>query len=223
MTQSQPDGYLAVPAAGSGRSVLVLHAWWGLNDTIRGLCDRLAAEGFVAFAPDLYHGRVTDTIEGAETLSGTLDAAGAASDVAAAVRYLSEHDDPVVHDPVDHDPDGRGLAVVAFSLGVWFAMEASTAFPEQISKVVIFYGSAPGDYSASQASYLGHFAADDPYEPREYVDETEANLRDAGRAVTFHHYPGTGHWFFEPDRIEAYDAAAAGLAWERTLAFLRGS
>ena len=217
MTQSQPDGYLAVPAAGSGRSVLVLHAWWGLNDTIRGLCDRLAAEGFVAFAPDLYHGRVTDTIEGAEALSGSLDAAGAAADVAAAVRYLGEQFDPVVH-----DRDGHGLAVVAFSLGVWFAMGASTAFPEQIRKVVIFYGSAPGDYSASRASYLGHYAANDPYEPREYVDETEANLRDAGRPVTFHHYPGTGHWFFEPDRVEAYDAAAAGLAWDRTLAFLRG-
>lgn len=210
MTQTQPDGYLAVPAGGFGDPVLVLHAWWGLNDTIRGLCDRLAAAGFTAFAPDLYHGRVTDTIEGAEAQSGALDAGGATADVAAAADYLSAH----------HDPDGRGLAVIGFSLGVWFAMELSAADP-RVRAVVIFYGSAPGDYSGSRAAYLGHFAANDPYEPREYVDETEVTLRAAGRPVTFHHYPGTGHWFFEPDRPDAYDPAAAATAWERTVAFLR--
>jgi carboxymethylenebutenolidase len=214
MTQSQPEGYLAAPSAGDGPSgaVLVLHAWWGLNDTIKGLCDRLAAAGFVAFAPDLYHGPVTDTIAGAEALSGALDADGARADVVAAIDYL-------------HERAGRpagGLAVIGFSLGAWFAMEASAADP-RVRAVVIFYGSAPLDFSASQAAYLIHFAENDPYEPREYLDETLANLASAGRPATLHEYPGTGHWFFEPDRADAYDAAAAELAWERTLAFLRES
>ncbi len=73
MSITQPDGYLALPPSGQGSPVLVLHAWWGLNDTIKAFCNRLAAAGFVVFAPDLYHGQVTDTIEGAETLSDALD------------------------------------------------------------------------------------------------------------------------------------------------------
>lgn len=216
MTQLHPDGYLAAPAAGddpggaTGAAVLVLHAWWGLNDTIKGLCDRLAAAGFVAYAPDLYHGQVADTIAGAEALSGALDAGGARADVAAAIDFLYAR----------AGRPAKGLAVIGFSLGVWFAMEASAADP-RIRAVVTFYGSAPGDYAASQAAYLGHFAGDDPYEPQEYVDETLASLQSAGRPVTFHSYPGTGHWFFEPDRADAYDAAAAELAWQRTLAFLQ--
>ncbi len=73
MNSKTSDGYFAIPATGKGRPVLVLHAWWGLNDTIRQFCTRLAEYGFVAFAPDLYQGKVTDTIEGAEELSQSLD------------------------------------------------------------------------------------------------------------------------------------------------------
>jgi carboxymethylenebutenolidase len=210
MTTTQPDGFLALPDDPNGGTVLVLHAWWGLNDTIKTLCNRLAGAGYVAFAPDLYHGQVADTIEGAKALSGALDADRARTDVANAVQFLSEQ----------HDRDGRGLAVIGFSMGVWYGVEASTTFPEHIRAVVIFYGAAPIDYSRSQAAYLGHFAANDPYEPQEYVDETEANLRAAGRPYAFHTYPDTTHWFFEPDRADAYNRDAAGLAWERTLAFL---
>ena len=77
------------------------------------------------------------------------------------------------------------------------------------------------DFSASRADYLGHFAENDPYETQANVDSLETSLRRVGRPVTFYRYPGTGHWFFEPDRTEAYNAAAASLAWERTLAFLK--
>ena len=90
MPTNQPDGFLALPNGGQGAPVLVLHAWWGLNDTIKGLCTRLADAGFVAFAPDLYHGRVAATIEGAEALAQTLDSDGAAADVARAVAFLYE-------------------------------------------------------------------------------------------------------------------------------------
>jgi carboxymethylenebutenolidase len=89
--------------------------------------------------------------------------------------------------------------------------------------VVVFYGTGPGDYSASRAAYLGHFAETDPYEPRENVDYLETALRAAGRPARMYHYPGTGHWFFEPDRSDAYRPAAATLTWRRTLAFLRKS
>src|SRR5918911_3967646 len=92
MTQSQPQGFLAVPPTGAGPGVLVLHAWWGLNDTIRAVCTRLAEAGFVAFAPDLYHGKVADTIADAEALGKALDAnhLQAKAEIAQATRFLSQ-------------------------------------------------------------------------------------------------------------------------------------
>lgn len=213
MPTNQPDGFLALPNGGQGAPVLVLHAWWGLNDTIKGLCTRLADAGFVAFAPDLYHGRVAATIEGAEALAQTLDSDGAAADVARAVAFLYER---------AGRPAG-GLAVIGFSLGAWYAGNVSADDPQHVRAVVIFYGAVPIDYTFSRAAYLGHFAENDPYEPREYVDEMEANLRAAGRPAAFYTYPHTGHWFFEPDRTGAYHPEAAALAWERTLAFLKES
>ncbi len=213
MPPIQPDGYLALSNTGDGRAVLVLHAWWGLNDTVKAFCARLADAGFVAFAPDLYHGQVTDTIAGAKALSQALDADRAAADLSEAVRFLSERAGRAE----------RGLAVIGFSLGAYFALELSVTDPEHVDSVVVFYGTRPGDYSASRAAYLGHFAETDPFEPRSEVDALEDTLRRAGCPVSFFHYPGTGHWFFEPDRVQAFDAVAAGLAWERTLAFLKRS
>ena len=216
MSTTQPDGYLATPPAGSGDPVLVLHPWWGLNATIRAFCDRLAAEGFVAFAPDLYHGKVVDTIPDAEAAVKALERSEggfqqAQADVAAGAMFLSEQS------------NGRGLAVIGFSMGVPYALGLASAAPDLVRKVVILYGTGDADYSTSHAAYLGHFAADDDFEPRPYVDGMEEAIRSAGRAVTFHHYPNTGHWFFEPDRSDAYNEPAAALAWERTLAFLKES
>ena len=218
MTHPQPQGFLAVPPTGEGPGVLVLHAWWGLNDTIKGVCDRLAGEGFVAFAPDLYHGKVADTIPDAEALGGALDAnhLQAKAEIAEAAKYLSER---------SRQADG-GLAVVGFSLGAYYGLDLSAVDPEHIRSVAIFYGTQGdffSDFSSSKAAYLGHFAENDQYEPKSNADNLEARLRGAGRPVTFHTYPGTGHWFFEPDRADAYNEAAAKLAWDRTLAFLRRS
>ena len=207
-----PDGHLALPATGSGRPVLVLHAWWGLNDTMRAFCGRLADDGFAAFAPDLYHGRVTDTIPGAEGLSSELDPNRARADVAEGGRYLLERAGA---------SDRSGVAVVGFSLGAYFALDLSATDPEHVRSVVLFYGTGPAEFANSRAAYLGHFAENDPYEPKESVDWLEGALKEAGRPVTFHRYQGTGHWFFEPDRADAYNAAAAALAWDRTLDFLK--
>ena len=106
-------------------------------------------------------------------------------------------------------------------MGAYYALDLSAADPEHIHSVVLFYGSGPGDFSSSKAAYLGHFAEEDEYEPQSNVDELEEALRGAGRPVTLYHYPGTGHWFCEPDRTQAYNPAAASLAWERTLDFLK--
>ncbi len=213
MSRSQPQGFLAAPATGTGPGVLVLHAWWGLNDTMRAICTRLADSGFVAFAPDLYHGKVADTIADAESLARALGAnhVQAEAEIAEATKFLDER----------AGQTGRGLAVIGFSLGANYALDLATADPEHIRAVVLFYGTGGGDFSTSRAAYLGHFAENDEFEPRSGVDELETLLRSAGRPVTFYHYPGTGHWFFEPNRAQVYNDAAARLAWDRTLAFLK--
>ncbi|MFN2144796.1 MAG: dienelactone hydrolase family protein [Anaerolineales bacterium] len=211
MNSKTTDGYLAIPTTGKGRPVLVLHAWWGLNDTIRQFCIRLAEQGFVAFAPDLYQGKVTDTIEGAEELSQSMDEEKANASIEAAAAFLSQH--PATA--------SSGIAVIGFSLGAYFALKLSNDIPDQIHSVVVFYGTGPTDFSRSHAAYLGHYAENDQFEPQSQVDGLKATLQQAGRQVTFYQYPDTGHWFFEPDRTQAYHPDAAALAWERTLEFLK--
>ena len=215
MPNAQPDGYLAIPPDGKGSGVLVLHAWWGLNDTIKAFCRRLAESGFVAFAPDLYHGKIADNIADAETLGSALDAnyLQAKAEIADATIFLNERADQA----------DRGLVVIGFSLGAYYALDLAATHPEHIRSVVLFYGTGDGDYSNSRAAYLGHFAEVDDFEPQSNVDNLEESLRRAGRPVTFHRYPGTGHWFFEPDRSQAYNQEAANLAWDRTLDFLKRS
>ncbi len=215
MPNSQPQGFLVLPPTGKGPGVLVLHAWWGLNDTIKAFCARLAESGFVAFAPDLYHGKVADTIPGAKALGSALDTnhLQAKAEIIEATKFLNEHS----------EQDGRGIAVIGFSLGAYYALNLSNADPEHIRSVVIFYGTGGDDFSNAQATYLGHFAGNDAYEPQSNIDSLEESLKRAGRPVTIYVYPGTGHWFFEPDRSDAYNQAAANLAWDRTLAFLKRS
>ena len=215
---SQPQGFLAVPPTGKGPGVLVLHAWWGLNDTIKAFCTRLAESGFVAFAPDLYHGKVADTIPGAETLGSALDAnhLQAEAEVAEAALFLNERAGQA----------GRGLAVIGFSLGALLcaAPRRRRSRPHPFRRPLLRdRGTMGSDFSNSRADYLGHFAENDEYETQSNVDSLEAALRRAGRPVTFYRYRGTGHWFFEPDVTQAYNQAAASLAWDRTLAFLRRS
>jgi len=215
MPQTQPDGYLAVPPTGKGDGVLVLHPWWGLNDTVKAFCTRLTKSGFIAFAPDLYHGKVADNIADAETLAKALDTnhLQAEAEIADAAKFLNKR----------AGQSDRGLAVIGFSLGANYALTLAATHPEHIRSVVLFYGTGGEDFTRSKAAFLGHFAENDEFEPKSGVDELEAALRRAGRPVTFYTYSGTGHWFFEPDRSQAYNQAAANLAWDRTLAFLRRS
>ena len=213
MTIIQPDGYLALPESGKGPGVLVLHAWWGLNPFFKDVCHRLARKGFVVFAPDHYHGQLATTIEEAERLSDQLSRKQADTDISTAVAYLQSL--PALTSP--------NLAVIGFSLGAFFALDLSCHRPKDIRAVVLFYGTRPGDYFSAQAAYLGHFAESDAYEPASDVKQLEEGLRSAGRPVTFYTYPCTGHWFFEADRVDAYNAEAAMLAWQRTVGFLKAA
>jgi carboxymethylenebutenolidase len=182
---------------------------------MKAFCNLLAENGFVAFAPDLYNGKVAEDIPEAEALGSALDAnhLQAKAEIAEAAKFLNERAGGADH----------GLAVIGFSLGAYYALDLSAADPEHIRSVVLFYGTGPADFSRSRADYLGHFAENDVYEPQANVDELEESLRRAGRPVTFYRYPDTGHWFCEPDRLDAYDEGAARLAWDRTMTFLKRS
>ncbi len=203
-------GYLALPEQGHGLGVLVLHAWWGLTAVVKGVCDRLAADGFVAFAPDLYDGRTAATIDEAQELMAKRDAGRMRAVALAALDRLRA--DPAIRE--------QAIGMVGFSMGASWAFLLNELKPDDIAAVVAFYGTGEMDFTASRAAYLGHYAEQDEFEPLESVRALEAEIRSAGRKVTFHVYPGTRHWFFEQDRPDAYDAAAARLAWDRTIAFL---
>jgi carboxymethylenebutenolidase len=212
-------GYLATPDAtdaATGPGVLVLHAWWGLTEPFRQVCDRLAEAGYVALAPDLYRGKTTASVEEAETLSSALNQEERVrGDLAGALGFLREHG---AASPSD---DRGAVGLIGFSLGGAYALATSVEASEQVAAVVLFYATYTGlDFAAARAAYLGHFAENDPFEPPESVAELERELQAAGKQTTFYIYPGTTHWFFEPNRADAYDAAASALAWERTLAFL---
>lgn len=206
-----PVGYTALPPAGAGPGVLLLHAWWGLNDFFRQACDRLAQAGYVVLAPDLWGGAVAAAQDEAQALIDRADHEAISHATVAGLAALREH--PAV--------GGRPVAVIGFSMGAAWALYVSTTRPDWVRAVAVFYGTYGGlDFSAARAAYLGHFAESDPWEPDESVHELEGALRAAGRPVAFHRYPGAGHWFVESDRPDAYDPAAAELAWGRTLEFL---
>ena len=200
------SGYLAVPEQGSGPGVLVLHAWWGLTDVFKQVCDRLAREGFIAFAPDLYHGKTTTSIDEAEQLvSEQIKGEEISQVLTASIDYLLKQP----------GRRGKALGAVGFSLGGNLAL----GLQDPMAAIVTFYGTAAPEEIVAQADILGHFAEHDDFEPIEQVRQFEEDLRSSGRQTSFFTYPGTHHWFMEENRPE-YDAGAARLAWERTIQFL---
>jgi carboxymethylenebutenolidase len=211
METSQPDGYLALPKKGTGPGIFVLHAWWGLNPFFKDFCDRLASEGFVAFAPDLYRGKVATTIAEAKLLRSKMNQKKAYVDLLGMIEYLHCLDRVT----------SRTIGLIGFSMGARFALELSTEKTKEINPVVVFYGTSIIDYVSSRAAYLGHFAEQDEWVAASGVRKLERTLRAANRPVAFHTYEGTGHWFFEKDRKDAFVTQAAELAWTRTLGFLK--
>lgn len=203
--------YVARPRGAVGGKVLVLHAWWGLNDFIRGLCDRLAKQGFLAAAPDLYGGRIATTPAEAEALRDAPRAEPDDKRLLRAVRQL------LAEPPTDK----AAIGVVGLSLGAFWAMGLAQRPQLPIAATVVFYDARGGSYARSRSAFQGHFAQSDPFVTEAERLDLQRALAAAGKVPDFHVYPDTGHWFFESDRPDAYDEAAARLAWRRTLAFLR--
>ena len=188
--------------------VVVLHPWWGLNDDVIAYTDRLAAAGFEVVAPDLVRGRIASTIEEAEALASSKNDDHANAVALAAIDRLAV------------SSKAPRIGAVGFSMGAAWALWCAARRPA-VRVSVVYYGTMAGpSLSRATVPVLGHFAESDPYEPDEAVENFERTLRDAGRHVAIHRYPGTGHWFAEPSR-DAWRPDAANLAFDRTVAFLR--
>ncbi|HUC05139.1 MAG TPA: dienelactone hydrolase family protein [Acidimicrobiales bacterium] len=210
-------GYLATPTdGGTGPGVVVIQEWWGLVDHIKDVCDRFAAEGFVALAPDLYHGRAVPPGEPDEAGKAMM-----AMEMDRAARDMSGAVDEVIrHSSTEH------VGVIGFCMGGGLALVLATQRPDAVSAVVPCYGIIPWpdaqpDYSAMSAAVLGHYAENDSYFTPEAAHALGEQLRGLGKSVEIVIHPDTDHAFFNDTRPEVYDAAEAGALWERTLEFLR--
>jgi carboxymethylenebutenolidase len=208
-------GYLAVPGSGSGPGVIVIQEWWGLVDHIKDVCDRFAAAGFVALAPDLYHGQKVAPGEpdeaGKAMMALTMDQA--ARDLSGAVDELLRRS------------AGDKIGVIGFCMGGGLALVLATQRPDAVAAVVPCYGIVPWpgvdpDYAAMSAAVLGHYAEKDEYFTPEMANELAERLRAMGKSVEIIVYPGADHAFFNDTRPEVYDADASRKLWDRTLAFL---
>ncbi len=206
-------GYLAVPAGGTGAGVIVLQEYWGLTPHIKSVCDRFAAEGFVALAPDLYHGVQTKSPDEAGKLMMALNIEQAEKDLRGAVEFLTNHE----------AVQGEGVGTVGFCMGGVLSLYAA-CLNSSVAACVIFYGIHPKvnpPLENLRAPVLGLYAEHDSHVPPEAVQELETKLKALGKSVEMHVYPDTKHAFFNDDRPEVYDAAAAEDAWRRTTEFFR--
>jgi carboxymethylenebutenolidase len=209
-TNQAIEGALALPpGAGQAPGVVLLQEWWGVNDQIQSVAQRLAAEGFVVVVPDLYRGKLARDAAEASALMNALDWPRAMDDIAGAVAYLKTH------------PRCTGkVAAMGFCMGG--ALTFATACQVRgLCAAVPFYGvPGPQEWSHVEAPVLAHFAAKDGWAKPEAAKDIQAKLRAAGKSMELHVYDAD-HAFFNDRRPEVHDAAASQLAWERTLAFLR--
>lgn len=209
------SGYLSLPDTGSGAGLVLIQEWWGLVDHIKELADRFASAGFVTLAPDLYHGVSARSPDQAQKMSMALDIGRAGQEIRSAAQHLLAM--PQV------TPNKVG--VIGFCMGGQLALYAATEYPDVISACVDFYGLYPNvriDAARLQVPVLAHFGRADPMVVRGDVDALLQKLSDAGKFVDSYYYDAS-HAFFNDDRPDAYNADAALLAWDRTLAFLRDS
>lgn len=205
-------GYLSVPASGSGAGVIVLQEWWGLVDHIKSVADRFANAGFVALAPDLYHGASTTNPDEAGRLMMALDIERAAKDLGAAIRALRSLDATT----------SEGVGTVGFCMGGQLSLFAACE-NRDVDACVIYYGIHPEvkpRISKLTAPVLGFFGEHDEMVTPLRARNLQAQLKDAGKHVDFTIFPGAGHAFFNSDRPEAYVEQAANISWDRMIAFL---
>jgi carboxymethylenebutenolidase len=205
------QGYLATPASGKGPGVLVIQEWWGLVGHIKKVCDRFAAEGFSALAPDMYHGKTASEPDTAGKLFMALNIAQAEKDLRGAAKYLAQHSSTA------------RLGAVGFCMGGQLALFAGTLNPS-VGAVVNFYGIHPNvnpDYSKLAGPVLGLFAEKDGFVTPQVARDTDAAIKKAGKQSEINIYPNVDHGFFNDERPDVYNDAAAKDAWRRTLTFFR--
>ena len=207
--------YLSKPPSGFGPGILVIQEWWGLVDHIKDVTDRFAAEGFVALAPDFYHGQAAVEPDDAGKLMMALNIDQAARDLRGASRYLLERGGAL----------GNKVGVIGFCMGGQLALYAGTVNPDHVGAVADFYGIHPNvqpDLSKLKAPVLGAFAEHDDYASPAAAAELEGKIKAQGIETDFKIYPGTSHAFFNDTHPEPqYNKAAAQDAWTRTLTFFR--
>lgn len=209
------DGYLAKPPSGRGPGVIVIQEWWGLVDHIKDLTDRFAREGFVALAPDLYHGERTKSPDQAGKLLMALNIAETAKDLRGTATYLRSL----------RELQPKRVAAVGFCMGGQLALFGATAHPDVIDAAVDFYGIHPKvnpDVSKLSGPVLAHFGRRDKSVPEAAANALIERIEAAGKTVEAHFYDAD-HAFFNDTRPEVYDSKSAELAWQRTLEFLRSA
>lgn len=207
------SGYLALPEAGQGPGVIVIQEWWGLVGHIKSVADRFAEAGFVALAPDFYHGKHTDEPDEAGSLMMALNIEDASHVIESAVERLLSMPEVA----------GSKIGVVGFCMGGQLAMFAAGQ-DKRIGACVNFYGIHPNvhpNFDEILAPVLGFFAEHDDYASPAAVAKLSETLHAYGVAHTFTTYPGTHHAFFNDERPQVYNAEAAADAWEKTVAFFR--
>lgn len=208
-------GLFAVPESGRGPGVVVIQEWWGLVPHVESLVDRFAEAGFVALAPDLYHGAKTDEPDEAMRMMMALAMDPAARDIAGAARFLFECD----------PTNGNGIGAVGFCMGGSLALWSATLAP-QLTTAVGFYPALPWDrMSPEWPNYAGkaamiHCSEEDGTSAAAGIQQAKSSIEDAGGSVELFDYPGTQHAFFNDERAEVFDAASSATAWDRTIKFL---
>jgi carboxymethylenebutenolidase len=205
------QGYLAEAQDPGAPGVVVIQEWWGVQGQIKETCDRFAAAGFTALAPDLYGGKVVPYHD-----SAAANAAMGALDFVAAT-------DQAVRGAVQHlKARGGKVGLTGFCMGGAVTIIGAVRIPE-ISAAVCFYGVPPASVASPadvRVPLQCHFAAKDDWCTPDVVDEFEKALRAAGKDVEIHRYPGH-HAFMNSDRKEVYDDASAKIAWDRCVAFFQ--
>ena len=207
----ETPGFLVRPDDGSYPGLVVIQEWWGLMPHIKDVAERFAGEGFVALAPDLYHGDRADEPDEARKLAMALDRDRAVAEIQAAIGYLQRMD----------AVSPKQIGVVGWCMGGGLAL-STAADDGGVGAVVAFYGQplSSADTSNIQAPVLGLYGEEDHGIPVEKVHRFEEALAKHDVAHEIHIYPGAQHAFFNDTR-QAYDEKAAADAWQRTLDWFR--
>lgn len=207
------SGYLAIPEQGSGPGVIVIQEWWGLVDHIKDVCERFAGEGFVALAPDLYHGKTTKSPDEAGKLMMSMRIDEAEKDISGAIEYLLNHEATT----------GDKAGVVGFCMGGALALYTATK-NAKVGACVVFYGGHPKvkpDLPKLESPVLSISGDKDKSVTPDVVHKLEQQLKSLGKQVDVVIYPGADHAFFNDTRPTVYVPEAAADAWQRTIDFFR--